>query len=47
MNILEILEAKKKGLELSNGQIEFVVNGFTAGDFAEYQVSGTNRTRRS
>jgi pyrimidine-nucleoside phosphorylase len=39
VNILEIIEAKKRGLELSTGQIEFVVNGFTGGDFADYQMS--------
>ncbi len=39
MNILEIIEAKKRGRELSAGQIEFVVNGFTAGAFADYQMS--------
>ena len=39
MNILEIIEAKKQGRELSASQIEFVVNGFTAKDFADYQMS--------
>lgn len=29
MNILEIIEAKKQGLELSSEQIHHVVNGFT------------------
>lgn len=39
MNILEIIEAKKQGRELTLPQIEFVVNGFTAGTFADYQMS--------
>ena len=39
MNILEIIEAKKRGRELSAGQIEYVVNGFTSGAFADYQMS--------
>ncbi len=39
MNILEILEAKKRGRELTAAEILFVVDGFTAGDFADYQMS--------
>lgn len=39
MNILEIIEAKKQGRELTVAQIEFVVNGFTANAFADYQMS--------
>ena len=39
MNILEIIEAKKQGRELTMPQIEFVVNGFTANAFADYQMS--------
>ncbi len=39
MNILEIIEAKKRGRELSAGQIEYVVNGFTSDAFADYQMS--------
>ena len=39
MNILEIIEAKKQGQELTANQIEFVVNGFTAETFADYQMS--------
>ncbi len=39
MNILEIIEAKKQGRELTVPQMEFVVNGFTANAFADYQMS--------
>lgn len=39
MNILDILEAKKRGRELGAEQIRFVVDGFTAEKFPEYQMS--------
>ncbi len=39
MNILEIIEAKKRGRELEPAQIEFAVNGFTADEFPVYQMS--------
>jgi len=39
LNILEIIEAKKRGRELTASQVEFVVNGFTANAFADYQMS--------
>ena len=39
MNILEIIEAKKLGRELTDAEIEFVVTGFTAEAFADYQMS--------
>jgi pyrimidine-nucleoside phosphorylase len=39
VNILEIIEAKKLGRELTEAEIEFVVNGFTAEAFADYQMS--------
>ncbi len=39
MNILEIIEAKKTGHELSEEQIRFVVDGFTAEEFPVYQMS--------
>jgi pyrimidine-nucleoside phosphorylase len=39
LNILEIIEAKKQGRELTVPEIEFVVNGFTANAFADYQMS--------
>jgi len=39
VTILEIIEAKKRGRELTAAEIAFVVNGFTAGAFADYQMS--------
>jgi len=39
LNILEIIEAKKQGHELTATQIEFVVTGFTEKAFADYQMS--------
>lgn len=39
MNILEIIEAKKTGHELTEEQIRFVVDGFTAEEFPVYQMS--------
>ncbi|PID80737.1 thymidine phosphorylase [bacterium DOLZORAL124_64_63] len=39
MNILEIIEAKKRGRELTEEQIRFAVDGFTADTFAAYQMS--------
>jgi len=39
LNILEIIEAKKIGRELSPVEIEFVVAGFTADAFPVYQMS--------
>ena len=39
MNILEIIEAKKTGQELTDEQIRFAVDGFTADEFPVYQMS--------
>jgi pyrimidine-nucleoside phosphorylase len=39
VNILEIIEAKKKGQELTGEQIKFAVDGFTADEFPVYQMS--------
>ncbi len=39
MNILEIIEVKKQGRELSVAQINFLVEGFTAGTVPEYQMA--------
>jgi pyrimidine-nucleoside phosphorylase len=39
MNVLEIIEAKKQGQELSDAQIRHVVDGFTADAFPVYQMS--------
>ncbi len=39
MNVLEIIEAKKRGLTLDAEAITWVVEGFTAGRIPEYQMS--------
>jgi pyrimidine-nucleoside phosphorylase len=39
MNVLEIIEAKKRGRELTAAQIGELVAGFTANDVPEYQMS--------
>ncbi|MBU8870551.1 MAG: thymidine phosphorylase [Gemmatimonadales bacterium] len=39
MNILDVIELKKKGSELTDEQIRFVVDGFTLEKFPDYQMS--------
>lgn len=39
MRIYDIIEKKKRGLELSREEIEFFVGGFTAGEIPDYQAS--------
>ncbi len=39
MNVLEIIEAKKRGRELDEAQITFLVDGFTADRIPVYQMS--------
>ena len=39
MNILEIIEKKKNKQALSTEEIHFFVNGFTAGEIPDYQIS--------
>jgi pyrimidine-nucleoside phosphorylase len=39
MNIIPLIEQKKRGGELASADIEKLVNGFTAGDFPTYQMS--------
>lgn len=39
MTILDIIEKKKNKQQLSKREIEFFVNGFTAGTIADYQMS--------
>lgn len=39
MKIVEIIEKKKKGLELSEEEINFVIEGMDSGEIADYQVS--------
>jgi pyrimidine-nucleoside phosphorylase len=39
VNVLQIIEAKKRGEALSDEQIAFAVDGFTAGEIPEYQMA--------
>jgi len=39
MNVYNILEKKKNNLELTNEEIEFIVNGYTNGSIPDYQMS--------
>ena len=39
MNILEIIAKKRDGLELSNEEIKYFVQGYTNGEIADYQAA--------
>lgn len=39
MRMIDIIEHKKQGLELTKEEIEFFVNGFTSGKIPDYQAS--------
>lgn len=39
MNIIDIIQSKKVGNELTKEEIEFFVNGYTKGEFEDYQAS--------
>lgn len=39
MDIIQIINRKKEKLELTKEEIEYVVNGFTCGQIADYQMS--------
>lgn len=39
MNIVELITKKRDGLALTEKEIEFLVNGYTAGDIPDYQMS--------
>ena len=39
MNILEIIEKKENDLELTKGEIEYVVMGYVNGQIPDYQMS--------
>lgn len=39
MTIIEIIETKKQGLPLTEGMIQFFVNGYTNGTIPDYQIS--------
>ncbi|WP_026675166.1 pyrimidine-nucleoside phosphorylase [Alkalihalobacterium bogoriense] len=39
MRMVDIIEKKRDGLELTKAEIEFVVDGYTKGDIPDYQMS--------
>ena len=39
MNILQIINAKKKGKELTKDQIDFWIKGVMSGEIEDYQTS--------
>ncbi|MBT2730888.1 pyrimidine-nucleoside phosphorylase [Bacillus sp. ISL-75] len=39
MRMVDIIEKKRNGLELTNGEIQFLINGFTNGSIPDYQMS--------
>ena len=39
MNILDIIEKKKKGLALTKDEIDYFVNGVVSGEIKDYQTS--------
>src|SRR5437660_4030491 len=39
MRLVDLIRKKRDGGELSTGEIEFIVRGYTAGDLKDYQIS--------
>lgn len=39
MRAVDIIEKKRNGLELTNDEIKFLINGYTNGDIPDYQMS--------
>lgn len=39
MRMVDLIEKKRDGLELSNEEIHFIINGYTAGTIPDYQMS--------
>ncbi|RNF40540.1 pyrimidine-nucleoside phosphorylase [Planococcus salinus] len=39
MRMVDLIEKKRDGFELSDEEIQFVISGYTAGDIADYQMS--------
>ena len=39
MHMTDLIEKKKNGLELTDEEIRFIVNGYTAGEIPDYQMS--------
>lgn len=39
MRMVDLIEKKRDGIELSTEEIQFIINGYTAGDIEDYQMS--------
>ena len=39
MNIIDIIEKKKKNIELSKDEVTYFINGYLSGEIADYQAS--------
>lgn len=39
MRMVDVIEKKRDGYELTKGEIQFLINGFTKGDIPDYQMS--------
>ena len=39
MNVLDIIEKKRLGKELSNKELDYAFNGYLNGEVADYQMS--------
>ena len=39
MRMVDLIEKKRNGLELSEEEINFIINGYTAAEIPDYQMS--------
>lgn len=39
MRMVDVIEKKRDGYELTREEIQFLINGFTNGDIPDYQMS--------
>ena len=39
MNVYEIIDKKKRGLELNQTEIEYLINGYVNNEIPDYQIS--------
>ena len=40
MNVYEIIDKKKRGLELNQTEIEYLINGYVNNEIPDYQIFG-------
>jgi len=43
MRMVDLIEKKRDGQELSSDEIKFIINGYTDGSIPDYQVSALTR----